>query len=175
MVATTATGTLPVRRARGEWPGIGGYNTLDVTRFFMVPRAEWTAVRTLRDLFPNGTGFYDRGANQDNHIELLGEQFRQAPADVTTPFYWSEMNERDRQDILSAVREGKLRSDFLTVALHTHHFRDARGRYRGPGLPEAEHLDTNPSIANYLEDFARASIDTAPICFRGPGYTWYGE
>ena len=85
------------------------------------------------------------------------------------------MNERDRQDILSAVREGKLRSDFLTVALHTHHFRDARGRYRGPGLPEAEHLDTNPSIANYLEDFARASIDTAPICFRGPGYTWYGE
>ena len=169
MVATTATGTLPARRGRGEWPGVGGYSTLDVTRFFMVPRGEWTAVRALRDLFPNGTGFYARGANEDSHVELLGEQFRRAPADVTTPFYWFEINERDRQDILAAVREGKLRSDFLTVALHSHHFRDARGGYRGPGIPEAEHLDTNPSIANYLEDFARASIDTGADLFQGTG------
>ena len=169
MVATTATGTLPARPARGEFPGSGGYSTLDVTRFFMTPAAAWNAVQTLRDQFPNGTGFYARGANRSDQIALLGEQFRKAPAGETEPYYAFEMNQRDLRDIIAAVREGKMRSDFLTVAIHSHHFRDTRGGYRGPGVPEAEHLDTNPSVANYLEEFARASIDAGADAFQGTG------
>ena len=169
MLATTATGTLPARQGRGEWPGAGGYSTLDVTRFFMMPAAAWPAVRTIRDHFPNGTGFYARGANTDDHIQILGEHFRKAPAAATDPYYAFEMNQRDLRDLLAAVREGKMRSDFLTVAIHSHHFRDTRGGYRGSGIPEADHLDTNPSVADYLEEFARASIDAGADAFQGTG------
>ncbi len=169
MVATTATGTLPARPGRGEWPGVGGYSTLDVTRYFVIPSSAWDAVRTIRNHFPNGTGFYARGANSDGHIQLLGEQFRKAPDGVTEPSYWFEMNQRDLRDLLAAVREGKTRSDLLAIALHSHHFRATRGGYRGPGIPEAEHLDTNPSVANYLEEFARATIDAGADVFQGTG------
>jgi poly-gamma-glutamate capsule biosynthesis protein CapA/YwtB (metallophosphatase superfamily) len=167
MVATTATGTLPARPARGEWPGVGGYSTLDVTRFFMTPAASWDAVRTLRNNFPNGTGFCARGANSDDQVQLLGEQFRKAPAGATDPYYAYEMNQRDLRDLLAAVREGKMRSDFLTTAIHSHHFRDTSGGYRGAGVAEEEHLDTNPSVANYLEEFARATIDAGADAFQG--------
>ena len=169
MVATTATGTLPARPARGEFPGSGGYSTLDVTRFFMMPAASWEAVQTIRDHFPNGTGFYARGANTSDQVQLLGQQFRKAPAGVTEPYYAFEMNQRDLRDVVAAVREGKVRSDFLTVAIHSHHFRDAQGGYRGPGIAEAEHLDTNPSVADYLEEFARAAIDAGADAFQGTG------
>ena len=169
MVATTATGTLPAVPGRGEWPGVGGYSTLDVTRYFMIPGNAWDAVRTLRQHFPNGTGFYARGANSDSQIRLLGEEFRKASGGETDAYYTFEMNQRDLRDLLAAVREGKMRSDLLTVAIHSHHFRDTRGGYRGAGIPEAEHLDTNPSVANYLEEFARAAIDGGADVFQGTG------
>jgi poly-gamma-glutamate capsule biosynthesis protein CapA/YwtB (metallophosphatase superfamily) len=169
MVATTATGTLPAMSGRGEWPGVGGYSTLDVTRYFMIPGAAWDAVRTIREHFPNGTGFYARGANTDEQIRLLGEEFRKAEPGTTEAYYAYEMNQRDLRDLLAAVREGKMRSDFLSVAIHSHHFRDTTGGYRGVGIPEAEHLDTNPSVADYLEVFARAAIDGGADLFQGTG------
>ena len=55
------------------------------------------------------------------------------------------------------------------MAIHSHHFRDTRGGYRGPGIPEADHLDTNPSVADYLEAFARASIDAGADAFQSTG------
>ena len=135
----------------------------------MMPAASWEAVQTIRDHFPNGTGFYARGANTSDQVQLLGQQFRKAPAGVTEPYYAFEMNQRDLRDVVAAVREGKMRSDFLTVAIHSHHFRDAQGGYRGPGIAEAEHLDTNPSVADYLEEFARAAIDAGADAFQGTG------
>ena len=169
MVATTSTGTVPAQAGRGEWPGIGGYSNLNVTRYFMIPADSWSAVRTIRDHFPNGTGFYARGANTSDHIQVLGQHFRKAQAGVHEPYYAFEMNQRDLRDVLAAVREGKMRSDFLTVAIHSHHFRDTTGGYRGLNVPEAEHLDTNPSVADYLEEFARATIDAGADAFQGTG------
>jgi poly-gamma-glutamate synthesis protein (capsule biosynthesis protein) len=169
MVAATSTGTVPAQPGRGEWPGIGGYSNLNVTRYFMIPADSWSAVRTIRDHFPNGTGFYARGANTSDHIQVLGQHFRKAQAGVHEPYYAFEMNQRDLRDVLAAVREGKMRSDFLTVAIHSHHFRDTTGGYRGLGVPEAEHLDTNPSVADYLEEFARAAIDAGADAFQGTG------
>lgn len=169
MVATTAGTSFAAAPARGEWPGRGGLSNLDVQRYLMIPARDWDAVQTLRDHFPNGTGFYARGANSEQQITLLGNQFRKAPADVREAFYSFAMDPRDLQDILASVREGKMRSDFITVALHSHHFRDVRGGYRGPGIPEAEHLDTNPSVADYLEEFARQAIDNGADLFQGTG------
>lgn len=155
--------------ARGEWPGSGGLSPLRVTRYFMLPATDWDALQTLRDDFPNGTGFYARGANTSSQIDFIGNRFRKAPAGVTVPYYHYEMDAEDLRDTLAAVREGKLKSDFITVAIHAHHFLDAQGGYRGEGIPEAEHLDTNPSIADYLPVFAKAAIDNGADVFQGTG------
>lgn len=70
---------------------------------------------------------------------------------------------------MASVREGKIASDFITVAIHAHHFLDAKGGYRGEGISEAEHLDTNSSIADYLPEFAHAVIDNGADLFQGTG------
>lgn len=155
--------------ANGEWPGVGGLSPLRVSRYFMVPEQSWDAIRTMRDSFPNGTFHYARGINTENQIEFLRQQFRKAAAGVTTPYYHFEMNKRDLTEVVDSVREGKIRSDFVTVAIHAHHFLDAKGGYRGEGIPEAEHLDTNSSIADYLPVFAHAVIDNGADLFQGTG------
>lgn len=169
MVAATAGTSFAATQGRGEWSGRGGLSNLGVRQYLMVPAEDFAAVRTLRDDFPNGTGFYARGANDDQQISLLGNEFRKAPPDVRESYYYYEMNQTDLRDIVAAVREGKLRSDFITVALHAHDFRDTRGGYRGEGVPEADHLDTNPSVANYLEEFAHTVIDNGADVFQGTG------
>ena len=135
----------------------------------MVPEDSWESVQTLRDHFPNGSGFYARGANTNSEISLIGNNFRKAEPGITEPYYHYEMNQQDLTDTLASVREGKIKSDFITVAIHAHHFRDAQGGYRGEGIEEGEHLDTNPSIANYLPEFAHAAIDNGADLFQGTG------
>ncbi len=168
MVATSENAQAAVP-GNGEWAGRGGLSPFNVTMYLMVPADSWDAVRTLRNLFPNGAGFYARGANTADHIAAVGQQFRKAPAGVTAPYYSFDINQRDLQDVIAAVREGKQRSDFITLALHSHDFRDTRGGYRGFGIPEAEHLDTNPSIADYLPVLAKAAIDNGADVFQGTG------
>ena len=168
MVATSEN-SQAAAPARGEWPGTGGLSPFNVTQYFMVPADSWDAVRTLRNLFPNGTGFYARGANTEDRIAAVGQQFRKAPPGVTEPYYSYDINQNDMRDVVAAVREGKMRSDFVTVALHSHDFRDTRGGYRGYNIPEADHLDTNPSIADYLPVIAKAAIDNGADIFQGTG------
>ena len=155
--------------ARGEWPGIGGLSPLRVTRYFMVPEASWEALQTMRDHFHNGTGFYARGANSSEQIAFIGNQFRKAARGITEAYYHYEINQRDLRDTLAAIREGKIKSDFITVAIHAHHFLETTGGYRGEGIPDAEHIDTNPSIADYLPVFAKAAIDNGADLFQGTG------
>lgn len=153
----------------GEWPGRGGLSPLRVSRQFMVPAVDWESVQTLRDLFPNGTSHFARGANTSDHIQFLGQSFRKAPPDVTEPYFSFEVNQTDVRDIMTAIREGKTISDFITFAIHAHHFRDTRGGFRGDGIPEAEHLDTNPSIADYLPTVAKLAIDNGADMMQGTG------
>ena len=155
--------------ARGEWPGIGGLSPLRVTRYFMVPEDSWEALQTMRDHFPNGTGFYARGANSSEQIAFIGNQFRKAARGITEAYYHYEINQRDLRDTLAAIREGKIKSDFITVAIHAHHFLETTGGYRGEGIPDAEHIDTNASIADYLPVFAKAAIDNGADLFQGTG------
>jgi len=122
----------------------------------------------LAAAFPNGTGFYARGSNSDSAITILGETFRLDPG-AAKPYYQFDMNETDLRDIVASVREGKTRFDFMTVAIHAHHFHDASGGERGVGVPETVDLDTNPSIANYLPEFAHAVIDAGADAFLGTG------
>lgn len=172
MVAAFASDNFGLNAAApglGEWTGRGGINVLQVNRSFMVPADRWEMVRTLRNDFPNGTSHYARGANTDDHISLIGNSFRPAPAGVKEPFYSFEMNTSHFSDVLAAIREGKLRSDFMTLAVHSHHFRDSKGGYRGDGIPEAEHLDTNSSVPDFHEVLARAAIDNGADLYMGSG------
>jgi hypothetical protein len=153
----------------GEWTGRGGISVLQVNRSFMVPEERWYMVRALRDDFPNGTSHYARGANTDEHVSLIGNSFRRAPAGAKEPYYSFQMNQQHFNDVLAAVREGKLRSDFITLAVHSHHFRDTKGGFRGIGIPEAEHLDTNPSVPDFHEVLARGAIDNGADLFQGTG------
>jgi poly-gamma-glutamate synthesis protein (capsule biosynthesis protein) len=99
---------------------------------------------------------------------MLGERFRLDPA-ATRPYYSFEMNQQDLREILAMVREGKGRSDFMTLAIHAHHFRDTAGGERGLHTPENESIDTNPSVANYLPVLAKAAIDAGADAFLGTG------
>ncbi|MEX1256383.1 MAG: CapA family protein [Gemmatimonadota bacterium] len=153
----------------GEWLGRGGISALRVGRSFMVPEDRWGAIQTLRDDFPSGTGFYARGANSDTQISLIGNAFRKAPPGTTEPHFSFQMNQGDFDDLVAAVREGKLRSDFVSFAIHSHHFHDTRGGYRGDGVAEAEHLDTNSSIPDFHIELAHAVIDAGADLYQGTG------
>ena len=153
--------------ARGEWPGRGGQSALRTTQIFNTPPALWQSLKNIRQAFPNGTGFYAPGFTETD-LTLLGQRFRLAPA-ATTPYYSYDMNKGDLKDILDVVREGKFRSDFMTVAIHSHHFLETAGGERGLNTPENEGIDTNPSIADYLPVFAKAAIDAGADAFLGTG------
>ena len=153
----------------GEWPGRGGLGPLRVDRKFMVPEDAWDAVQTLRDLYPSGTFWYARGANTPDHITFLREEFHKAAPGVTEPSFSFEANKRDVTDIMTAISQGKMQSDLMTFAIHAHHFRDTRGGYRGEGIPEGEHRDTNPSIADYLPVVSKDAIDNGADIIQGTG------
>jgi poly-gamma-glutamate synthesis protein (capsule biosynthesis protein) len=172
MVATASSyaENIMAQPGRGEWLGRGGQSALRTTRIFLMPQQSWQAVKTIRESFPNGLAFYTPTTDTATQITILGQRFRQAPAGVTKPSYTFEMNEQDLKDILAMVREGKTKSDFMTVAIHAHHFADAKGSgWRGPNMPETDDLDTNPSIADYLPVFAKAAIDAGADAFLGTG------
>jgi hypothetical protein len=170
MVATAASypANSMAQPGRGEWPGRGGASALRTNRFFMAPPALFEAAKKIRDAFPNGTGFYARGANSDTEVTILGETFK-LDENAKAPYYSFTINQQDLRDVIASVREGKMRSDFMTVAIHAHQFRDAKGGERGPGIPETEDLDTNSSIADYLPVFAKAVIDNGADAFLGTG------
>jgi poly-gamma-glutamate capsule biosynthesis protein CapA/YwtB (metallophosphatase superfamily) len=167
MVATAGSFALQAEPARGEWPGRGGQSALRTTRFFVTPPSLWDSVKNIRQAFPNGTGFYAPGFT-DTDITLVGQRFR-LDRNATKPYYAYDMNPQDLREILAMVREGKTRSDFMTLAIHSHHFQDTRGGERGINVPENESIDTNPSIANYLPVLAKAAIDAGADAFLGTG------
>ncbi len=170
MVATAASfpADAMAQPGRGEWPGRGGASALRTTRFFMAPPAVFQAAKRIRDAFPAGTGWYTPAENSDTDVTILGQNFKLDP-NADAPYYSFTINPQDLRDIVAAIREGKMRSDFMTAAIHAHQFHDAKGGYRGPGVPETEDLDTNPSIADFLPVFAHAAIDNGADAFLGTG------
>jgi poly-gamma-glutamate synthesis protein (capsule biosynthesis protein) len=170
MVATASSyaEAMVAQAGRGEWPGRGGQSALHYTRFFMTPPALWQSVKSIRDAFPNGTGFYVPTNDTADAITMLGERFKLAP-NATKPSYSYQMNDADLRDLVAAVTEGKTRSDFMTFAIHAHQFADTKGGERGLNLPDSEDLDTNSSIADFLPVLARSVIDAGADAFLGTG------
>ena len=58
----------------------------------MSPSSLWPAVKSIREAFPNGTGFYVPTNDTADTVTVLGERFKHAPA-AAAPHYWYQMNE----------------------------------------------------------------------------------
>ncbi len=170
MVATASSyaQNMVAEPARGEYPGRGGQSALRYTRLYMTPPALWQSVKNIREAFPNGNGFYVPAGDTADTVTLVGERFKLAP-NAAKPYYSFTMNPADLRDLLASVTEGKLRSDFMTLAIHAHQFTDAKGGERGGNLPETDDLDTNPSIADFLPVLAKSAIDAGADAFLGTG------
>ena len=142
---------------RGEWTGRGGASALRTTRWWVVPPSMWSAVTTIREAFPTGGSLYAPQGETDDRLTILGRRFRKEQVDG--PRWSYDIDERDLQDVLAMVREGKVKSDFLAVAIHSHETHGADGVW-----PEID-----PLPADFLPRFARATIDNGADAFFGSG------
>jgi poly-gamma-glutamate synthesis protein (capsule biosynthesis protein) len=158
MVATAASyaQNMWAMPSRGEWPGRGGQSALRTTQYYVVPDAAWQAVGTIRQAFPNGSGLYPPTGERADQIQILGNWFRHDPG-ARKPRFSYEMNKDDLRDILAMVREGKSKSDFVTVAIHAHQ------------TTETEDIDIAPTPGDFMPVFAKAAIDAGADAFQGTG------
>ena len=139
-------------KGRGEWMGRGGISALRTTRWWLMPPSKWSAVTTIREAFPTGGGLYAPQGETEDEITILRQRFRKA--DVDSPQWSYEINQEDLNDILAMVREGKVKSDFMAVGIHSHETQGANGVW-----PEID-----PIPGDFLPVFAKATIDACTCC-----------
>ncbi len=157
MVATASSfaQNMMAMPARGEWPGRGGQSALRTTQYYVVPPSMWSAITTIRGAFPTGGSLYPPIGERGDQLQILGRWFRRGGEGK--PRFSYEMNKDDLRDILAMVREGKSKSDFMTVAIHAHE------------TTETDDVDIAPTPGDFLPLFAKAAIDTGADAFLGTG------
>ena len=86
--------------------------------------------------------------------------------DVDKPTWSYEMNRADLDAILKSVREGKLRSHFVAVGTHAH-----QTVYNDTPVTPAGNSGSalDPTVPDFLQAYARASIDAGADAFIGTG------
>jgi poly-gamma-glutamate synthesis protein (capsule biosynthesis protein) len=98
---------------------------------------------------------YPPTGERAEQVSILGQWFRKG--NVDKPRFSYEMNKGDLRDILAMVREGKAKSDFMTVAIHSHE------------TTETDDVDIAPTPGDFLPVFAKATIDAGADAFLGTG------
>ena len=111
--ATTFEDTEPALAPLGLAPGRPGISVLRTSRIALVDRDSFEALKRIVDAQPKDAG--DSGI-LPNELMLFGMRYRESDHFGFT----YDVNAADREDILRAVREGKLSSDFLVVNVHAH-------------------------------------------------------
>ena len=139
----------------GEASGHGGVALMRVAQTFVVPRSLQSALDTIRKALPTGGGLYAPLDDTADRISVMGQKFRFA--DVLRPEFSYDPNKEDVAAALKSVREGKLKSDFLSFGMHVH-------EHRYPDKP-----DTDPIPGDFLQPFAHQVIDAGADQFVGTG------
>ncbi len=87
-------------------------------------------------------------------------------AAVDKPYWSYEMNQDDLEAILGSVREGKMKSHFLAVGIHAH-----QAVYEEvPPTPSGNtSWRQDPTTPDFLQEYARATIDAGADAFFGTG------
>ena len=147
----------PMSRASdplGQVPGRPGVNALRTTRDVLVPQEQLEQLARIRDMQPKGSIRPSVMASdrKNGTVTLFGTRYRANPAPASGIEFTFSMYERDRQDILRNIRQGKQTSDFSVVSMHTHE----------PG----NYSDMPP---DFLPAFARQAIDSGADAVIGHG------
>lgn len=145
----------PMSRASdplGRIPGRPGVNALRTTRHVLVTPEQFEQLGRIRDAQPPGSIRPSIAASdaKSGTVTLFGTKYRVGSAG-NMEFSFS-MHERDLQDILRNIRQGKQTSDFSVVSMHTHE----------PG----NYSDVPP---DFLPAFARQAIDNGADAVIGHG------
>lgn len=139
--------------------GAPGVNALHLTNYHVVSPEELDALKAIArnaygsrpgDTPPSREGVPDRFKFFDEWYE--------AGADVGALHY--DINPEDERDILRAVRNGKVYSDFLIVTIHAHQATEFR--HQGAG-------GTDHEAPDFLIRLARSSIDNGADMFVAHG------
>jgi poly-gamma-glutamate capsule biosynthesis protein CapA/YwtB (metallophosphatase superfamily) len=154
----TTGGTRAGNRAKlpaGQDPGHGGVAVLDVQQTFLVPRSMKTALDTIREAIPAGGALYAPEDDTPERFSMLGYKF--SYGDVEKPQFTYKMRQSDVDKFVHAVKEAKIKSDFVSFGIHTHETK----------YPEKP--DTDPLPGDFLQPFARTMIDAGADAFVGTG------
>lgn len=147
----------PMSRASdpmGRIPARPGVNALRTTRHVLVAPEQLEQLARIRDAQPEGSVRRSIIASDKKNgtVTLFGTKYRTNPAATGGIAFEFSMHERDLQDILRNIRQGKQTSDFSVVSMHTHE----------PG----NYSDAPP---DFLPAFARQAIDHGADAVIGHG------
>jgi poly-gamma-glutamate synthesis protein (capsule biosynthesis protein) len=138
----------------GRIPARPGVNALRTTRHVLVAPEQLEQLACIRDAQPEGSVRQSIIASDKKNgtVTLFGTKYRANPAATGGIAFEFSMHERDLQDILRNIRQGKQTSDFSVVSMHTHE----------PG----NYSDAPP---DFLPAFARQAIDHGADAVIGHG------
>ncbi len=148
---TIVRATLP----DGEAPGRPGVAQIATTQVFLVPRTMAPTLEAMKKAFPTGGALYAPPDDRPERFSVMGQVFKYG--DVARPEFTYEVSQSDVQAALRSIREGKIKSDFLSYGLHTH-------ETQYPDKP-----DTDPIPGDFLQGFAHQVIDAGADTFVGTG------
>lgn len=148
---TVVRATLP----NGEAPGRPGVAQIATVQKYVVPRALVPSLQAVKKAFPTGGTLYAPTGDTAEEFSVMNQVFK--PADVDRPQFTYTTSKADVDQVLRSIREGKIKSDFLAYGLHTH-------ETQFPDKP-----DTDPMPGDFLQGFARQTIDAGADVFVGTG------
>ncbi|WP_458112239.1 CapA family protein [Arthrobacter sp. R1-13] len=138
----------------GQIPGRPGLNSLRTTRYALVTPEQFSQLAAIRDSQPAGSVRKSVLASdaKTSTVTLFGAKYRACDQIESELAFAFEMDDRDRKEIIRAIRQAKQSTDFAIVTMHTHE----------PG----NYSDSPP---DFLETLAREAIDNGADAFIGHG------
>ena len=113
---------LPASDPYGQFAGRPGVSALRTTRYAIVSPEQLAVLRQIRDLQPKGS-VYEFSLASDvrtGSVTLFDAHYKAREEPGEEMSFSFTMNDRDRGELIRAVRGGKQTADFLVVSAHTH-------------------------------------------------------